>query len=38
MICEEFGGGLDFRRENDRFYLDIMIPIPETSGVVNEAE
>lgn len=29
MICEEFGGGLDFRRENDRFYLDIMIPIPK---------
>lgn len=38
MICEEFGGGLDFRRENDRFYLDIMIPIPEKKGAASEAE
>ena len=30
LICEEFGGGLDFRKERDRFYLDIVIPIPKT--------
>lgn len=28
LICEEFGGGIDFRKERDRFYLDIVIPIP----------
>lgn len=37
LICEEFSGGLDFRIENGRFYLDIMIPIPEGKEVQNEA-
>ena len=33
LICQELGGGMDFRRENNRFHLDIVIPIPKEKEI-----